>query len=237
MSLGVVSVVVDRLPAHPELLRETLAAVAAQERAPQHVLERGAAAGLEAARATGADWIWLLDGITVPAPGALAAFEDGLERLAGLPEPLVLAGRVLTADGTMHPDALPRHELFEKELSVAACARGLVHLRAASSGSVLVRRRVLDRFAAPRTDLPPSWAIFELTARVLQSWGDPGYLVPDSVAVRRVPPRPAGRAGGALRTRARLLGSSAWTTTERLWETYILAEATIRAAREPALPA
>ncbi len=232
MALGTVCALVSGAPSRSDLLRATQEALAAQARHPQHVLEAAnRSAGLEASLATGADWIWLLDGVTVPEPGALNAFENGLERLAGLPEPLVLAGKVLGANGEMHPDALPRHELFEKQLTVEACARGLVHLRAAASGSVLVRRAAFERFAPPRGDLPPRWAIFDFTARVLQSWEDSGYLVPESVAVRKLAPRPNGRAGGTLRTRARLLAGDAWTTTERLWEGYLVAEGTVKGVR------
>ncbi len=231
MSLGAVTALVSPLAHHPDLLAETRTALAAQGRAPQAVLED---AGIDAALATGAAWLWLLDGVTVPQPGALAAFEDALERLHGLPPPLVLAGKVVDEAGALHPDASPRHEIFEKQLTVDAAERGLVQLRAAPSGSLLVRREAFARFGAPRRDLPPSWAAFELSARMLQSWDNSGYLVPESVAVRRVAPRPAGRRGGALRTRARLLAGSTWTPTERLWEGFLVAEEAVRAARGPA---
>lgn len=238
MRLGTVCVLVSG-PSRPDLLRDTRAALAVQERPPQRVLDAAAGdanLGVDAVLAAGADWIWLLDGVTIPAQGALAAFEGGLERLAGLPEPLVLASKVLDASGGVHRDALPRHEIFEKQRTVDACERGLVHLRATPSGSVLIRRAAFERFAPPRDDLPPGWAIFELTARILQSWEDTGYLVPESIAVRRLAPRPSGRAGGALRSRARLLTGDAWTTTERLWETYLVVEGAVTDGRETGAP-
>jgi len=236
VSLGVVCALVGGPPNRPELRAETRAALAAQQPEPQHVLEwagEDEAAGVAAALATGADWIWLLDGVTVPDGGALAAFAAGLELLAGLPEPLILAGKVVDATGALHPDVLPRHEIFEKQRTVDACERGLVHLRAAPSGSLLIRREAFARFGPLRTDLPARWSAFEFTARVLQLWEDTGYLVPSSVAVRATSPRRA-RRSGALRTRARLLAGSSWTTTEKLWEGFLVAEEAVKAARGPA---
>ena len=179
-------------------------------------------------------WVWLLDGVTVPEPGALRAFEDALVRLANLPAPLVLASRVVDGTGALHPDAAPRHEVFEKELTLAAVERRLVQLRAAPSGSLLVRREAFVRFGALRADLPPSWSAFDFTGRVLQDRADTGYLVPESRAVRRVAPRPTGRAGGALRSRVRLLAGPTWGPTERLWEGFLVGEAMLRGGRGPA---
>ncbi len=236
MSLGEVCALVGDVPGHPDLVAATQAALDAQQRPAEHVLAAAGdpVGGVERALATRAEWVWLLDGVTVPQSGALAALEAATGRLAGLPAPLVLASKVLADDGEMHPDGLPQHEIFEKQVTVDACERGLVQLRAVPSGSVLIRRTAFERFGTLRTDLPPSWSVFEFTARALQHWDDTGHLVPGSVAVRRVAARPAGRAGGGLRSRARMLSGSTWTTTERLWEAYQLAERTLRGEREPA---
>lgn len=237
MKLEAVCALIGASAKRPDLVQATRDALTAQRSPPDHVLEQApddAGAGVAEALQTSATWIWLLDGVTVPEPGALSALGRGLDRLAGLPEPLVLAGRVLDAKGALHPDAAPRHEIFEKQITVDACERRLVHLRAAPSGSLLVHRAAFARFAAPRTDLPASWAAFEFTARVLRSVGDPGYLVPASVAIRAVSALPSGRGGGVLRARARLLAGPAWTPRERLWEGFLVAEGALRAVRGPA---
>lgn len=234
---GVVCALVDTRSSRPEHVRATRDALTISVPSPDHVLvpapDEGAG-GLSAALATGAAWVWLFDGVTVPAPGAFAAFETAAERLAGLPAPLVLASKILDGGGALHPDATPRHEIFEKDLTVGAVERGLVQLRAAPSGSLLIRREAFQRFGSPRTDLSPSWAAFEFTARVLQAHEDTGYLVPSSLAVRMVPPRPPGRRGGAVRARARLLPGPAWNATERLWEGFLIAEGAVRGVRESA---
>lgn len=235
--LGVVCALVGTRSSRPEHVRATRDALAIAVPSPDHVLTPApddGAGGLAAALATRADWVWLFDGVTVPAPGASAAFEVALERLVGLPAPLVLASKILDGRGALHPDAAPRHEIFEKDLTVGAVERGLVQLRAVPSGSLLIRREAFERFGSPRTDLSPSWAAFEFTARVLQAHEDTGYLVPSSLAVRMVPPRPPGRRGGAVRARARLLPGPAWNATERLWEGFLVAEGAVRGVRESA---
>lgn len=217
------------------LVEKTRSALASQTVPPASVAVQAPGGNAEqAAHAAGAQWLWLLDGVTVPRPDALEAFAAALTTLDGLPQPLVLAGKVLDGTGALHPDAAPRHEIFEKQLTVDACERGLVQLRAVPAGSLLVHREAFERFSPLRADLAPSWATFEFTARVLQAWGDTGYLVPPSVAVRWVPARPDGRRSGALRARARLLAGSAWTPTERLWEGFLVIEGALRAARRPA---
>ena len=235
MKLGAVVALVATAPEHADLVEETREALAGQTVAPiAVVVQPPSTAPARSAPAEQPEWLWLLDGVTVPRADALEAFGAALETLAGLPAPLLLASKVIDAAGAMHPDALPRHEIFEKQYTVDAIERGLVQLRAVPAGSLLIRRGTFERFGELRADLPPSWAVFEFTARALRSWEDTGYLVPSSVAVRKLPPHPAGRRGEGLRTRARLLAGPAWTPTERLWEGFLVAEAAVRAARGPA---
>lgn len=230
MSLGVVRALVVAGP-RPTLTAAVSEAVGVQTRPVASVAvepAEGVNRAAPAAFVDGADWLWLVDGATVPRTDALEAFEAVHDAVAELPEPLLLAGRVLDENGALHPDAAPRHEIFEKDLTVAAIERGLVQVRAVPAGSVLLRRAAFERFGPLRADLPPRWAVFDFTARALREHPDTGYLAPESIAVRRLPPHDA---GGALRTRARLLTGPTWTTTERLWEGFLVAEGVLRAAR------
>jgi len=188
------------------------------------------AAGIRAAAATGTRWTWLLDGQTVPAPEALRALLSGVEALAA-PVPLLMASKVLDEEGRLHPDATPRHEIFEKERSVDATERHLVQLRTAAHGSVLVSATAVERFGAPRSDLPSGLDMHEWSARMLRRWEDTGYIVPASVAVRRA--RPVAHPWRYWLGRVRMLGSPAWTPTEKLWEAFLLGEAVAGAIREP----
>lgn len=143
--------------------------------------------------AADADWIWLLGRGADPAPTALEELLKALDALAGLPEPAAIAGRVLAADGRLHPAHLPWPRWGDKALEVAAAERGLVPIRAASTASLLVRA---DRAGTP-------------VARLLRE--DAGYLAPLSVVTHSAPPAYDPR--GDLR----LLAGDALTATERVW--------------------
>ena len=200
-------------------------AIEAQGAPPAIVLRaQGLSAGARAAAATGAAWVWLLDGWTVPAPHALAEL---LLIAHGADEPVLVASKVLDEQGRISGADSLRHEVFEKEHSVLAAERGLVQLRTAAHGSVLVTGEALRRSMMPRADLPPGVDMLEWSARLLRSWEDIGYLVPASVAVRHSGPTPA---PGWLE-RARLLTGPAWTPTEKLWETFLLGQTAAVAIR------
>jgi hypothetical protein len=187
----------------------------------------GPAGALHAAlgRTTGAGWVWVLDGRAVPGPGALAAML-AVEDVPDLPSPAVLASKVVLPGGALHPDVLPWPEIFEKEVSTAACAHRLVSLRAARGGSVLVRRDAIDRHGLPRADFVSHGEVLEWTARILRH--EAGYLVPASVAVREDRDPPAVRRD--LGNRARMLGGGAWRREEKLWFGFLLAQDAVRAA-------
>jgi len=203
-----------------------LRALDAQAAPPAIVLRaQGLSAAVRAAAAApGAAGVWLLDGWTVPAPDALAEL---LSIANGSDEPVLVASRVLDEQGRLSGADILRHEVFEKERSVGAVERGLVHLRTAAHGSVLVTGSALRRSRVPRTDLPPGVDMLEWSARLLRSWEDIGYLVPASIAVRHCGPAPV---PGWLQ-RARLLRGTAWSPTEKLWEAFLLGQTAAAAIR------
>ena len=184
------------------------------------------AGALPEALATGADWIWVLDGYAVPQPGALDALLAATEPPADLPAPALLSSRVSLPDGSLHPDVLPWPEIFEKEITTAAVGHRLVSLRAARPGSLLVRADAVRDHALPRADFVSHGEVLEWTARLLRD--ERGYLVPTSVAVRsdREAPNPR----RALRNRARMLRGDTWGTEEKLWFGFLLAQDAVRAA-------
>jgi hypothetical protein len=161
--------------------------------------------GLERALATGADWIWVLDGTSLPRPGALTALFDGRERVGELPAPVLLTGLVVTPDGRVHPQREPWYHRFRIDLAVAAADHALVPVRG-SRGPALVRREtVAATLPGTSAGLTPG-GVLVWTARLLRT--DTGYLVPESEYVAapdgRDPmrdPRTAARllAGGGLR--------------------------------------
>ncbi len=175
----------------------------------------GLAAGVRGLRTrAGGGALWLVDPATVPAPDALERLAGA--DLAGLPAPRLLAAKVVGPGGGPHLGALPAPEMFEKELSLAAVARHLVHLRAVRPGAVLLPEGDPPPASEPRADLAEPAATLEWSARLLRSWEDPGFLVPGALAVRSAPLALPGA------DRARALLGPAWTPTERLWNLYTL---------------
>lgn len=200
-----------------------------QEGAPPVVLGPPApflGAALRALDGVRSPWVWLVHAGTVPRPGALAAL---LRATDVSPRALLLAGLVLDTDGGLHPDALPRHEIFEKQLTLDAAQGGIVHLRTIAHGSLLVAVEARERFAASGRPSSADGDVLRWSTRVLRSPEDPGYLVPDSVAVRAAAPLgPAARRARWV-GRARLLAMrGGWTATERLWEAFVLGGEVVR---------
>lgn len=188
------------------------------------------AAGVRAAVATGQPWLWLLDGRAVPAPDALRSLLSAIDAVP-TPAPLLFSSKVLDQQGRLHPDATPRHEIFEKERSVDAVERHLVQLRTATHGSVLVAATAVARFGAPPRQPPFGLDMHEWSARMLRRREDTGYLVPASVAVRDGQPIPG--SGRLWWGRVRILGGDAFSPAEKLWETFLLAEDLASAVRAP----
>jgi hypothetical protein len=217
-----------------------LAAVRAQTRAVDALVAADADAAPAAALAAGVrealaagdfDWLWLLDGHAVPAPDALAELLAAPARLEGLPAPALLASKVLLPDGRLHPAAEPWPEIFEKEVSTAACARRMVSLRGARAGSLLVDRAVLERHGPPRADYVAVGYDLEWTARILRA--DVGYLVPTSRALRAdVPERTPERRYRDVRNRVRMLRGPAWGNEEKLWFGFLLLQDVAADVRE-----
>ena len=207
MNHGGVCAIVYGVPEDP-LMRDVLVAVGRQSRPPDTVItgQAGLRAALAAAGSVDAEWVWLLDGGAVPAPDALEAL---LDRTGGRPEPVLLCSKVLGPEGGLDPGSLPRHVIYATDVSVSAAEARLIQLRAAGSGSVLIRRRGLPPGRVGRSDLD----MVELSAQVLRDPSQIGYLVPGSLATRRRPLEAAD-----LGSRVRSLAGSAWTPREKLRE-------------------
>ena len=196
----------------------TRAALARQTRPPDETVSvRDLAEALDAADAHGADWLWLLDRGTRPEPDALDRLLEVVERGDPLPEPALLASRVVTPDGELDPAAAPTVDTRRFALVADTFSHGLIPLRVAAGGSLLVRARAIER---PRgRSHPIVW-----TARLLRR--SAGVLVPASVVVRDRP-------GASLELRARLaqLFSGGLALYEKPWFAFRLLEEAVGAAR------
>ncbi len=124
--------------------------------------------GVLAALREGAAWVWVLGPGVVPHTDALGAL------LAAAGDAPVVAARV-----TGGAEVWPR--VLDKPAAIAAAADGLVALRAAPAGAVLVRRGAIERCGPPRHGEP----VLGWTARLLR--GTPGLLVPAARAEQTGP--------------------------------------------------
>jgi len=175
---------------------------------------------VERVSAAGIQWRWLRDGTAEPAPDALERLTGALAELRSLPSPALLASKVVDCDGAVVPALAPWYRRDDPALAMDAAGCGVLPIRAAGTGSVLVRDDVLDAAGAPRRGLPPGAAALEWTARMLR--GRVGYLVPASVAVAADAPRaPVGALDARplhdLRAGAALLAGRAFSPREKLW--------------------
>lgn len=196
-------------------------ALADQHDPPQGTLHAsGLRDGVSAAAATDPRWIWLLDDTVVPAPGALGSLLQLAAEPGALPAPVVLASKVVDAAGGLHPVSRPQHAFRDHEAALDACGQRLMAIRAAHSGSVLIRADVVARFGLPRRELPAAWGMFAWTAGILRHPGCPGYLMPESLAERLGAPVPR---PGEYRSRLRMLAGRTWSPDEWRREAYVLA--------------
>ena len=177
-------------------------------------------AALRAGLTTSCDWLWMLDAEVLPAPRALAQFLSAVPGAGSLPPPVLLAGKVLQPDGKLDLSRAPWPRHSHKHEGLLAVAAGLISIRAARWGSLLVSAHALHRShahgerAAAASDGDIRW-----TARLLRS--DFGYLVPGSEAVTAADARRKGRPRTRL-SDFRSLSGEAWTREEKLQAGFFL---------------
>jgi len=190
--------------------------------------------GLAGALAGGAAWIWLLDGTVSPRPDVLTRLTAAAEPSDSLPAPDLLASAVVGGDGSLAEGHAPWFRRRATDLALRAALAHLLPIRAARSGSLLVRADAARAIAPPNHALGGSGAALEWTARLLRDGA--GYLVPDSVADAVTPaPWPAQALGRTAREDARvaaaMLTGPAWEPKDRVW---LAAEALGRLTRRAA---
>jgi GT2 family glycosyltransferase len=138
--------------------------------------------GMARAHAGGAEWLWLMDDDTVPGSGALEELLKAGAGFAPASRPSVFVSTPLWRDGSVHPLNFPTLERRRPERVMAAAARGLMPMRAATFVSLLIHRGVIDRFGLP----PKHYFLWgddvEYTSRIVLG-GEDAYFVPASVVL------------------------------------------------------
>ncbi len=167
-----------------------------------------------------AAWFWLVDAGVEPAPDALGQLLAPLALLAELGDPPLLASKVTDPDGHLDRALPPWPRILAREVAICGAEHRLAALRAARYGSLLVHRRAVQRHGPPRADFAGAGDDLEWTGRILRD--DPGFLVPQSIAVRR-----EGRGADAaalMRNRVRILRGDGWRGQEKAWFAFLLAQ-------------
>lgn len=139
--------------------------------------------GMKSAHAGGAEWLWLMDDDTIPAPTALGELLAAPARLDGVAAPSMLVSKALWTDGRLHPMNIPWPARRDSERMILGAERGLVPLGSATWVSLLVHRGVVDRHGLPGRHFFIWSDDIDYTGRVLRS--EPGYQVPSSVVLHK----------------------------------------------------
>ena len=201
----------DRLP----LLRRCLAAVLAQERAPDHVVvldnastdgtqqalarefpqvevvrlarNEGSSGGFHEgiAHAVAGGWDWIWVMDDDTLPEPTALSRLLAARADGAQDAVLLASRVEWTDGRLHPMNLPRVDGRDPDRVVAAARHGLLPIRTSTFPSLLVRRDAVQRHGPPRKAFWIWSDDLDFTGRILRH--EPGYLVTASAALHATP--------------------------------------------------
>ena len=139
--------------------------------------------GLRWAREQRAEWIWLMDDDSIPAPTALEQLFAARERFDPEQRPLLLASKVEWTDGSIHYMNSPFPHSADLERLVLAAGKGTLALRAATFVSCLLHRSLVERYALPVADYFIWGDDTEYTARILRE--NFGVLVPASVVLHK----------------------------------------------------
>ena len=182
----------------------------------------------------GFSWLWVMDDDTIPEPTALERLLAARERLDGLPEPVMLASRIVWTDGRLHPLNPPGLRLGDMDLMVRASARGLLPLRWNTFPSTLLKREALERHGLPLKHFFLWSDDIEHSARLLRD--EVGYVVADSVAQHKTatayPPWEGGdRFYYAVRNGIYILRGEALRRQEKRHHTVIILGQTLRYLR------
>jgi GT2 family glycosyltransferase len=139
--------------------------------------------GMKRCYERGAQWMWLMDDDTIPAPSALSELLAAAERLRTDGAPMLLASKALWRDGRVHPMNAPGLDRDRMERVVRGAELGLMPLRSATFVSLLVNRSAVERYGLPFKRFFIWSDDIEYTGRILQE--ETGFLVPTSVVEHR----------------------------------------------------
>jgi len=176
-------------------------------------------AGMKEAYDDGFDWLWLLYDDVLPEPSALERLLQASTAVPDLPAPYLLASKVLTPAGQLHPGHAPFADTKRVPHAVRSVSSGLVPVRSADFASLLVSRAAIRDHGLPIGDYFDGEYDREYTARLLRE--GIGFVVPASVVRRDAQPgrRSSGQADGLyldVRNAVFMMKGDAWMGREKV---------------------
>lgn len=179
-------------------------------------------AGIRWALAQGFDWIWTLDDDSIANPAALAALLKAHESFPQDRKPELLASKVVWTDGSIHPMNLQKPKLYDPEAQILAAGHSAMSIRFTSFVSMLVSRRVVEKYGLPVAGYFMWNDDVEYAGRILRN--ELGVLVPASVVCHKTARKhvPATSVGGKFYFEVRnklwiLRHSIAFSREEKWW--------------------
>ncbi|MGI8622401.1 MAG: glycosyltransferase family 2 protein [Solirubrobacteraceae bacterium] len=211
----------------PELVRAEFGDCDLLELATNEGAAGGFHEGMKAGLERGFEWLWVMDDDTIPEPDALERLLERLDDLDGLPEPSILASKIIWTDGRVHPMNPPGPALLDVDLFVRAVGRGLIPLRASTFPSMLVRADAIRRHRLPQKHFFLWSDDIDFSGRILRF--EPGYMVPASVAVHKTETAHSPSDGGerfyyAVRNGLFILRGDALAPKEKVGHTLLILE-------------
>ena len=211
----------------PELVRTSHPEVELLEMPQNEGGAGGFHEGMKHATEEGYDWLWLMDDDTIPRPDALERLLSALDRMDGLPEPIMLGSKAIWTDGNWHPMNFVGARLADYPSFLDASTRGLISVRTVTFVSLLVKSDAVRRYGLPLKNYFIWSDDIEWTARVLMH--ERGYLVADSVVEHKTKtahtaPETGEKFYFAIRNGLFLLRSSSFDWKEKITHTMVVAE-------------
>ncbi|MFL5909272.1 MAG: glycosyltransferase family 2 protein [Gaiellaceae bacterium] len=211
----------------PELIRDSHPDLELLEMPQNEGGAGGFHEGMKRATEEGHDWLWLMDDDTIPRPDALERLLSALDRMDGLPEPIMLGSKAVWTDGNWHPMNFVGARLADYPGFLDASTRGLISVRTVTFVSLLVKSGAVKRYGLPLKNYFIWSDDIEWTARVLMH--ERGYLVADSVVEHKTKtahtaPETGEKFYFAIRNGLFLLRSSSFDWKEKITHTMVVAE-------------
>jgi len=183
------------------------------------------------------DWIWTLDDDSLPHPDALAALLKCREQFDSHMRPDLLASKVVWTDGSLHPMNIPKPKLYDADRQFTAAAHAAMSIRFTSFVSMLVHRRMVEKYGLPLASYFMWNDDVEYSGRILRH--EFGVMAPASVVIHNTAAKhvPAISIGGKFFYEVRnklwiIRHSAAFDRGEKWWMLRSLARRTWRHLRD-----